>query len=118
MKKLALLSVASMVLALIFQGCSKDEPNVQVSKTTAKATVSAVQPNVAKVKPYVLDTCIVSGNKFDGSMGKIYVTTYKGREVKFCCSGCAAEFNKDPDGYIKKIELAEQQMGKTAEQGK
>ncbi len=59
-----------------------------------------------KLKPYPLETCVVSGDKL-GEMGKPYVHEYKGREIKFCCKDCLKDFNKDPDKYIKKIEDAE-----------
>ena len=59
-----------------------------------------------KLKPYPLQTCVVSGEKL-GEMGKPYVYEYKGREIKFCCKSCLKDFNKDTAKYIKKIEEAE-----------
>ena len=60
----------------------------------------------AKLKPYTLKVCIVTGDKL-GEMGDPFVYAYKGREIKFCCKGCLKDFNKEPDKYIKKIEEAE-----------
>ncbi len=60
----------------------------------------------AKLKPYTLKTCVVSGDKLDG-MGEPYVYKYEGREIKFCCKGCVKDFKKDPAKYIKKIEEEE-----------
>jgi YHS domain-containing protein len=60
----------------------------------------------AKLKPYPLKTCVVSGEKL-GEMGDPYVSKYEGREIKFCCKGCVKDFMKDPAKYIKKIEEAE-----------
>jgi YHS domain-containing protein len=57
-------------------------------------------------KPDKLATCPVSGEKL-GEMGKPYVFTYKGQEVKLCCSGCKKDFDKDPAKYIKKIRAAD-----------
>lgn len=54
---------------------------------------------------YPLTTCLISGEKL-GSMGKPYVLTYQGTEVKFCCSHCKPEFEKDPAKYLKAIEDA------------
>ncbi|HEX5399987.1 MAG TPA: hypothetical protein VFY06_13160 [Verrucomicrobiae bacterium] len=48
----------------------------------------------AKVKPYPLDYCVVSGDKFDGDMGKPIVIVYKGQEMKFCCADCPKKFKK------------------------
>jgi YHS domain-containing protein len=60
----------------------------------------------AKLKPYPLDKCVVSGEKL-GEMGKPVVYEYKGREIKFCCKDCIKDFKKNPDKYVKKIEEAE-----------
>jgi YHS domain-containing protein len=68
---------------------------------TAKADTSTNAP----VKPDKLTTCPVSGEKLD-SMGKPYVFTYQGQEVKLCCSGCKKDFDKDPAKYLKKIQDA------------
>jgi YHS domain-containing protein len=56
-------------------------------------------------KPDNLKTCPVSGEKL-GEMGKPYVFTYQGQEVKLCCPMCKADFNKDPQKYLKKIQDA------------
>jgi YHS domain-containing protein len=58
-----------------------------------------------KVVPYVLDKCIVSGEKL-GGMGDPVVKVYDGREVKFCCNGCVAKFEKDKATYMQKIDDA------------
>ncbi len=60
----------------------------------------------AKLKPYTLKTCVISGEKL-GGMGEPYVYKYQDREIKFCCKGCLKEFNKDPDKYVKAIQDAE-----------
>ncbi len=58
------------------------------------------------VKPYTLTTCAVSGEKL-GEMGKPYVFTNEGREIKLCCKSCLKDFKKAPAKYVKKIEEAE-----------
>ena len=60
----------------------------------------------APPKPDKLTTCPVSGEKLD-AMGKPYVFTYQGQEVKLCCSGCKKDFDKDPAKYLKKIRAAD-----------
>jgi hypothetical protein len=55
-----------------------------------------------KAKPYPLDTCIVSDEKL-GEMGKPYVFTHEGQEIKLCCKACLKDFNKAPAKYVKKI---------------
>ena len=56
-------------------------------------------------KPYPLDKCIVSDEKLD-SMGKPYVFTHEGQEIKMCCKSCLKDFNKDPKKFLKKLEVA------------
>ena len=60
----------------------------------------------AKVTPYTLKTCVVSGDKL-GEMGKPYVFTNDTREIKLCCKDCLKTFKKEPAKYVKKIEEAE-----------
>lgn len=55
------------------------------------------------VKPYKLDTCIVSDEKL-GEMGKPFVFTDEGQEIKLCCKSCKKKFDKDPAKYLKKIK--------------
>ncbi|MBI5940693.1 MAG: hypothetical protein HY859_09730 [Caulobacterales bacterium] len=66
-----------------------------------------------KPKPYVLDTCIVSGDKL-GGMGGAVTVVREGREIKFCCKGCIKDFDKDSAKFIKKIEEAEAAKAKDA----
>ena len=60
----------------------------------------------AAVTPDLLTTCPVSGDKL-GEMGKPHTFTYKGQEVKLCCSMCKAKFDKDPEKYMAKIRAAD-----------
>jgi hypothetical protein len=66
----------------------------------------AAEKKDGKAKPYPLDTCVVSGEKL-GGMGKEYVFTQDGQEVKLCCKSCLKDFKKEPAKYIKKIEEAQ-----------
>lgn len=45
-------------------------------------------------------TCPVMGNPIDKS---IY-TDFKGKRVYFCCGGCPAQFKKNPEKYLDKLE--------------
>lgn len=58
-------------------------------------------------KPYPLKTCIVSGEKLDGDMGKPYVFVQHGQEIKLCCKDCLKDFQKDPAKYLKKLAEAQ-----------
>ncbi len=90
------------------------KPALLIAVLAAVATPFLVSADDAKTKPvpYTLKTCIVSGDKLGGDMGDPYVYTYKDKqgvshEIKFCCKSCLKDFNKDPDGYVKKIADAE-----------
>ena len=56
-------------------------------------------------KPYPLEKCIVSDEKL-GEMGKPYVFTHEGQEIKLCCKSCLKDFNKNPAKYLKKLAAA------------
>jgi YHS domain-containing protein len=61
---------------------------------------------------YPLNSCVVSGDKFDGGeMGKRMDYIYKvsgkpDRLVRFCCKDCVDDFEKDPAKYLRGIDDA------------
>lgn len=61
--------------------------------------------------PYTLGTCPVTGQKL-GSMGDPIIHDHNGREIRFCCSGCVAKFEKEAATYLEKIDedMIEQQL--------
>ena len=67
---------------------------------------SLIAADAPKPYPASLKTCVVSGDKIGGEMGKPYVFTYEGQEVKLCCKDCLKDFKKDPAKYMKKINAA------------
>jgi hypothetical protein len=80
-----------------------------LSGILAGSAVAADQakPNDSKsAKPYPLKTCVVSGEKLDGDMGKPYVFVEQGQEIKLCCKSCLKDFKKEPAKYLKKIAEA------------
>jgi len=44
-------------------------------------------------------SCPVSGELFNITAATAHVE-YKGKHVYFCCPGCTARFNKDPEKYL------------------
>ena len=90
MKKLKILT--AVTLALIY--------------VAAPISLRAEDDKDKKAKPYPLDKCIVSDEKL-GGMGKPFVFTYEGQEIKLCCKSCQKDFKKEPAKYIKKLEQAE-----------
>lgn len=79
----------------------------------AGASAAAPAETAPATQPYPLEVCVVSGEKL-GSMGKPYVITHEGREVRLCCQGCEADFKKDPAKYLKKLDEAAPEKDKTA----
>ena len=65
----------------------------------------------SKAKPYTLEKCIVSDEKL-GEMGKPFVFTHEGQEIKLCCKSCQKDFNKNPAKYLKKLKDAEAEKAK------
>jgi YHS domain-containing protein len=53
---------------------------------------------VADPKPQTV--CPVLG----GNIDKQVYADYKGKRIYFCCKGCDAEFKKDPEKYLKKMQ--------------
>lgn len=41
----------------------------------------------------------------DGKIDKKVYADYNGKRVYFCCAGCIMEFKKDPEKYLKKLEV-------------
>jgi hypothetical protein len=68
--------------------------------------VTATTVSDGAVKPDLLTTCPVSGEKL-GEMGKAFVFTNNLQEVKLCCPGCKKDFDKNPDKYLAKIRAAD-----------
>jgi len=65
----------------------------------------------AAVKPYPLNYCLVSGEKF-GEMGQPVTTNYMGQEFKFCCKDCVKDFQKNPAKFLKKLAAAQKKAKK------
>ncbi len=83
-----------------------------VLSPTARASDQKPKP-----KPYLLKTCIVSGDKLGGDMGDPYTFVFEGREIKLCCKGCLKDFKKSSAKFIKQIEVAEAKAAKAPTPG-
>jgi YHS domain-containing protein len=57
----------------------------------------------AKAKPYPLDFCLVSDEKFEGSGMTPFEMVQDGQTIKFCCKNCVKDFKKDPKKYAAKL---------------
>lgn len=72
---------------------------------------SAAEKEQAKLKPYPLETCLVTNEKL-GSMGKPYVMAHEGQEIKLCCKGCEKSFKKEPAKFMRKLDDARKKKSK------
>ncbi len=82
------------VLGLSLAACAAPEA---AKPSSASAMVAA------KVKPYPLDTCLVTGNDLD-SMGGEIVKIYDGQQIKFCCKPCIKKFEANKPKYLAKLK--------------
>jgi len=109
-KSLLCCSVLSASLLLTLSSCSTStsKPATPAAETTpakhgkkGHRHKSATPETTTAVKPYPLQTCLVSGDKLDPKDEVTYV--YKGQEYKFCCEKCLASFKKNPAKYTGKL---------------
>jgi hypothetical protein len=70
----------------------------------APAADKPADRKAGKPIPYPLKTCIVQDDKLDDTP---FVFVYQNREIKLCCDGCKADFDKEPAKYLKKLEVAD-----------
>lgn len=85
-----------------------DEKNLGTFKAAPDKYLSKIDEQmIAQQLPfYPLATCMVSGDKLGGDMGKPINLIYKNRLVRYCCKGCIKDFKKDPDKFITKLNEA------------
>lgn len=100
MKVTSAILVTALAAAVLI-GCNKNEPaapKADAPKTEAPKSGDAK----TAAKPYPLEVCIVGGEKL-GSMGKPFVFVHQGQEIKLCCDGCKADFDKEPAKFLAKL---------------
>lgn len=88
------------------QGDDKKDPRVkggQKGKPKADAGADAAEGGDWEGEPYTLDTCAASGRPIDVK-GTPQTVTIEGREVKFCCKGCAAVVAKEPGKWLPEVD--------------
>jgi hypothetical protein len=76
-----------------------------VGQTDDKKT-DAVEAATWDGDPYLLTTCAASGRPIDVK-GTPTTKVIEGRELKFCCGGCAAAVEKDPAKWLGKVDKAQ-----------
>jgi YHS domain-containing protein len=94
------------LVRLCCAGCIKafeEDPEKYMGMVQEAKEVKAAERTL---KPYPLDTCLVSGAKL-GSMGEPVTYVYEDQEIKFCCAGCIPAFEKDSEKYMKMLHTVE-----------
>ncbi len=82
----------------------------------AEKKEGAAAPKEAKAKPYPLDFCLISGEKFEGSDMKPFEIVHEGQTIKFCCKSCVKDFKKDPKKELAKLaDEVKKQKSKAAQ---
>lgn len=89
------LGLLTSTMAFLFVGCKSTDQQ------------SFLHPTA--IKPYPLDTCLITGEDFDH--GEPYEFVYKRQEIKLCCKVCLIDFEREPRKYLKKIAAARDQKG-------
>ena len=88
--------------AAVFIGCDKKEPAAPKTDAPKTETPGGATDAKTAAKPYLLDVCLVSGEKL-GSMGAPVVYVHEGQEIKFCCKSCLPDFKKEPAKFLTKL---------------
>ena len=108
--KTPLLAVALLTAAAL-TACKQDDHTGHDHKAAEKTIAADAGKKAENAKPYPLKVCVVSGEALD-SMGKPYVFTHEGQEIKLCCDSCLKDFQKEPAKFLKKIEEAQKKEKK------
>ena len=66
----------------------------------------------APAKPYPLKTCLVCGMELGMMDSNPFMFVYKGQEIKLCDKSEKADFDKNPDKYLKKLADAQAKLKK------
>ncbi len=106
MKTLCPLFLAALLASFITSPLrAAEKPLPEAPPAAAKA---------AKAKPYPLDFCLVSDEKFEGSGMTPFEMLQDGQAIKFCCKNCVKDFKKEPKKFLTKLaeEVKKQEAAK------
>lgn len=110
MRFFPLIAVLCLALSAAFSFAQEGKKGEKAKPT---ATPAAAQTDAAKSakaddapwkgEPYTLTTCAASGRDINVK-GTPQTAFFEGRELKFCCGGCAAFVEKDPAKFLAKVD--------------
>lgn len=79
-------------------------PAPTASRSASIAANAAPASSLPTQSPYGgQKTCPVTGEPL-GSMGTPIPVTVNGQTIYVCCRGCVAKVQRDPDGYLRKVQ--------------
>ncbi|MES2659711.1 MAG: hypothetical protein V4689_13925 [Verrucomicrobiota bacterium] len=92
------IALSAALLSLALLACAAPD-----AAQTTPAPVPVAAKTKATIKPYPLDTCIVTDNELD-SMGGEITKVYDGQQIKFCCKPCVKKFEANKPKYLAKLK--------------
>lgn len=98
-------SIIALAAMITLNGCKKEQP-AQPSEQEAVTEQAASTEEAAPVEDAAAaatETEQTVCPVMEGKINKDLFTEYKGKKVYFCCPGCEAEFNKNPEKYLSKL---------------
>lgn len=96
---LALLACLTFTSLALADEMKMDHHAAKADKSAPTHEAAAAPLDMA----YPLDYCIVSGEPLPD---EAVMYSYKGREIRFCCTDCISKFEAHADDYIGKIDAA------------
>lgn len=94
-------SLRPLFIAVLFAGAATTTPLRAADKHQHDEAATAVKDK--KAKPYPIDFCLVSDEKFEGSGMTPFEMVQDGQTIKFCCKNCVKDFKKEPKKYLTKL---------------
>lgn len=91
-----------LLIATLFAGLTSLAVHAE-DKAHGPDSLPASAAKDEKAKPYPLNFCVVSDEKFEGSDMKPVEMVYEEQTMKFCCKSCVKDFKKDPKKFLTKL---------------
>jgi YHS domain-containing protein len=99
--------VAFVVVAAALAACGEEPPPAKPTPPKSSATVPSYQvlkpAEMSMPSKYPLKTCAACGKDLPPTREARYGISYKGYELQLCSEKCSAEFERDPEGTVLKM---------------
>jgi YHS domain-containing protein len=84
---------------LIVAGCKKSEPTEETASAPPAMPMHEAEVKEVMAAAIEQTSCPIMGNPIN----KDIFVEYEGKKVYFCCEGCKAKFEENPEQYIAKL---------------